>query len=73
MTFTSGSSCTGKDWRLTEYAYDAYNQLTQVYYGGQAAPVKTVTFTYDNAGNMLTWNDGPLSATYLYDVLPSKF
>ena len=60
---------TGPDGRVTEYEYDAYNQLTGVYYGGQAAPVKTVTFTYDNAGNMLTWSDGASSGAYTYDGL----
>ena len=60
---------TAPDGRVTDYEYDAYNQLTGVYYGGQAAPVKTVTFTYDNAGNMLAWSDGASSGAYAYDGL----
>jgi len=55
--------------QITEYKYDAYNQLTAVYYGGESSPVKTVTFSYDNVGNMETWDDGSYSANYVHDEL----
>ena len=59
----------------TEYNYDDAGRLTEaVYYSATdyATPVKTVTFTYDKAGNLLTYNDGTTSAQYLYDDLHRK-
>ena len=61
--------------QLTTYTYDAANRLTQINYYADAAdpaPAKTVEFTYDNAGNLLTWNDGTASDTYTYDDLNRK-
>jgi RHS repeat-associated protein len=55
--------------QITEYEYDHYNQLSKVYYGGKASPLKTITFSYDNLGNTLTFNDETYSATYDYDEL----
>ncbi|MFC1643473.1 RHS repeat-associated core domain-containing protein [Chlamydiota bacterium] len=46
------------------YAYNAYNRLTSVTY-----PNNTVTFAYDNAGNILSYNDGTTQASYTYDAL----
>ncbi|MEK7314510.1 MAG: hypothetical protein AAB065_08535 [Deltaproteobacteria bacterium] len=57
------------DGRVTEYDYDAYNQLTAVYCGGRVSPVKTITYSYDNAGNMLAWSDGASSGAYTHDGL----
>ena len=58
-----------------EYSYNAVNRLTQVRYytaGSFATPVKTVDFTYDKLGNILTYNDGTTSGTYTYDDLSRK-
>jgi RHS repeat-associated protein len=54
---------------VSEYEYDTNNQLSQTFYGGKASPFKTVSFSYDKVGNLLTWNDGTYSANYLYDEL----
>jgi RHS repeat-associated protein len=54
------------------YQYDALTRLTQVdYYAASDhnTPVKTVSFTYDVVGNLLSYSDGTMSATYTYDVL----
>jgi RHS repeat-associated protein len=55
--------------QITEYEYNAYNQLVKVYYGGKVSPVKTVSFSHDNVGNLLGWDDEVYSATYVYDEL----
>ncbi len=61
--------------QLITYTYDAANRLTQINYYADASdadPAKTVKFTYDNAGNLLTWNDGSASGTFTYDDLNRK-
>ena len=61
--------------QLSVYSYDASNRLTRIRYYADASdpdPAKTVEFTYDNAGNLLTWNDGSASGTYTYDALNRK-
>jgi RHS repeat-associated protein len=58
-----------------EYTYNAANRMTQVRYykpSDMSTPVKTVNFTHDKLGNMLTWNDGTSSSTYTYDDLSRK-
>ena len=58
-----------------EYTYNAINRLTQVRYyaaGDHQNPIKTVDFTYDELGNIKTYNDGTTSATYTYDDLSRK-
>jgi len=40
--------------------------------GDHVNPVKTVNFTYDNLGNIKTYDDGTTSATYTYDDLQRK-
>ena len=58
-----------------EYDYNAINRLTQVRHyasGDHTTPVKTVNFTYDALGNILTYNDGTTSAVYTYDDLSRK-
>ena len=35
--------------------------------GDHVNPVKTVAFTYDKVGNLLTYNDGVTSGEYFYD------
>ena len=57
------------------YDYNALNRLTQVRYyaaGDHANPVKIVDFTYDNLGNIKTYDDGTTSAEYTYDDLQRK-
>jgi len=54
------------------YQYDALSRLTQVdYYAASDhnTPVKTVSFTYDVVGNLLSYSDGTTSATYTYNAL----
>jgi YD repeat-containing protein len=49
--------------------------MTQVRYfaaGDHVNPVKTVDFTYDKLGNILTYDDGTSSASYTYDDLQRK-
>ena len=61
--------------QVTRYSYDALNRLTRITYFEDAAdskPSKTVVFTYDITGNMLTWNDGQFSGSYSYDDLNRK-
>jgi RHS repeat-associated protein len=36
------------------------------------SPVKTTGFTYDEVGNLLTWDDGSASAAMVYDALSQK-
>jgi YD repeat-containing protein len=58
-----------------EYTYNAINRLTRVRYfnpDDHINSVKTVDFTYDKLGNILTYNDGITSATYTYDDLQRK-
>ncbi|MCK4542700.1 MAG: RHS domain-containing protein [Spirochaetales bacterium] len=54
----------------TEYSYDDAGRLVEIKYfnpGDHVNPVKTVVFTYDKIGNLLTYDDGITSATYSYD------
>jgi RHS repeat-associated protein len=54
----------------TEYVYDDAGRLADIlYYAAtdHATPEKTVTFTYDNAGNLKSYDDGTTSAQYDYD------
>ncbi|MCP4569197.1 MAG: RHS repeat protein, partial [FCB group bacterium] len=58
-----------------EYGYDAANRLTRVEYfkaDDHATPVKTIDFTYDAVGNLLSYYDGFTSASYTYDDLGRK-
>ncbi|MGD9158472.1 MAG: RHS repeat-associated core domain-containing protein, partial [Desulfobacteraceae bacterium] len=54
----------------TEYVYDDSGRLTDVNYCDPSDlenPVKEVSFTYDNVGNMKSYDDGTTSALYDYD------
>ena len=54
----------------TEYGYDAAGRLVEIAYFDSQDHVhaaKTVTFTYDNAGNLTSYDDGTTSAVYEYD------
>ncbi len=58
-----------------EYVYDDAGRLTDIRYFNatdHSSPVKTVNFTYDALGNILTYNDGTTSAVYTYDDLSRK-
>ena len=57
------------------YDYNKINKISQVRYyeaGDHDNPVKTVDFTYDELGNIKTYNDGITSAEYTYDDLQRK-
>ena len=54
----------------TGYTCDDAGRLEEIRYyssSDHTSPVKTVTFTYDAAGNILTYDDGIASAGYQYD------
>ncbi|MBI5063982.1 MAG: RHS repeat protein, partial [Desulfatitalea sp.] len=53
----------------SEYLYDDAGRLEEIrYYApGQTTAAKTITFTYDPAGNLTGYNDGTTSASYAYD------
>lgn len=58
-----------KDQR-SEYIYDDAGRLDEIRYyaaGNHANAVKTVTFSYDAAGNLTGYDDGTTSAVYGYD------
>ena len=58
----------------SQYLYDDAGALEQIrYYApGQSIPQKTVTFTYDAAGNLTGYDDGATSASYTYDEANRK-
>jgi len=50
------------------YSYDAAGRITQHQeHDAQGVLQKTATYTYDEAGNLLGWNDGTYSAQRTYD------
>ncbi len=57
------------------YEYNAINRLERVLYyaaDDHSNPVKAVDFTYDDLGNIKTYDDGTTSAAYTYDDLQRK-
>jgi len=54
------------------YTYDNAGRMTQIVQTDAASNTKTIGFTYDDAGNLLTYNDGTTSASYTYDNLYRK-
>ena len=59
----------------TVYAYDPAGRLNTVRYFAnphEKEPVKTVSFTYDEAGNLTAYDDGATSARYAYDAVSRK-
>ncbi|MCP4627640.1 MAG: hypothetical protein GY850_29605, partial [bacterium] len=61
--------------QMTEYDYDDAERLVRIRYFEDADhvnPSKTVTFSYDRAGNLTGYNDGTTSAVYTYDDLYRK-
>ncbi|SHK57531.1 YD repeat-containing protein [Desulfatibacillum alkenivorans DSM 16219] len=59
----------------TVYTYNDADRLAQVQYYESSDwdnAVKTVLFTYDSLGNLLTYDDGVTSGTYTYDELYRK-
>lgn len=58
-----------------EHTHDDAGRLTRTRYyaaGDHATPVKTLSFTYNPAGNLSGYNDGATSATYGYDTSGRK-
>ena len=56
--------------QITKYEYDGAGKLTRAMYfaaENNTEPVKTVTFTYDRVGNILSYDDGITSGQYTYD------
>jgi len=59
----------------TEYEYDDAGRLAYIRYFAAAEdvnPAKTVSFSYDDAGNLTGYDDGITSALYAYDDLYRK-
>ncbi len=57
----------------TEYDYNNAGQLDETrYYDASLTLVKTVSFTYDDAGNLEGYNDGTTSAVYVFDKAGRK-
>jgi RHS repeat-associated protein len=54
------------------YTYDNAGRMTQIVQTDAANNTKTINFTYDDAGNLLTYNDGTTSGAYTYDNLYRK-
>ncbi|WP_418119350.1 RHS repeat-associated core domain-containing protein [Variovorax sp. 350MFTsu5.1] len=62
------STITQANGQKVGYDFDAVGRVTaQREYDARAALVKTTRFTYDAAGNLLTWNDGTYGAARSYD------
>ncbi|MFZ0613876.1 MAG: RHS repeat-associated core domain-containing protein, partial [Desulfobacterales bacterium] len=59
----------------TAYEYDDAGRLAKIRYfteAGDTAPVKTVSITYDAAGNLTGYDDGTTSALYTHDDVNRK-
>jgi len=59
----------------SRYTHDAAGRLVTIQYLEASAPltpVKTVTFTHDRTGHILSYDDGTTSARYTYDALYRK-
>ncbi len=59
----------------TQYDYDNAGRLQAIRYyahAGDTTAAKTVTFGYDDLGNLTDYDDGVISATYNYDELSRK-
>ncbi len=52
--------------RTTQYAYNAYGQLSKIDYGSNAA-IQPVTFGYDQQGRRISMNDGSGDTAWTYD------
>lgn len=61
--------------QVTEHEYDNVGRVVQTRYFSATdliTPVKTVSYTYDAVGNLLSYEDGTTSAQYLYDAMSRK-
>lgn len=59
----------------THYVYDDAGQLTRREYFSTAdgtVPEQAVDFSLDATGNLVAWNDGKFSGTFVYDDLQRK-
>jgi RHS repeat-associated protein len=64
------TSVTDRDGRLIQYSYDNGDRLTSaVWKSAAGATVNLLTYTYDNANNLLTAADYNGALTYTYDEL----
>jgi YD repeat-containing protein len=61
--------------QMSQYFYDRTGRLMRTLYFASIRdrkPQKVVTFAYDQAGNLIGYNDGTTSGMYRYDVLGRK-
>ena len=61
--------------QIVQYEYDAVSRMSAIKYFSatdHSTPLKTVTFTYDAAGNFSGYDDGVTTAQYVYDDLHRK-
>ncbi|MCK5100487.1 MAG: RHS repeat protein, partial [Desulfobacteraceae bacterium] len=59
----------------TQYIYNDIGRLTDIKYykvSTDTTPVKSVTFTYNKTGNLVSYNDGTTQGTYNYNALGRK-
>ncbi|MGD8388182.1 MAG: hypothetical protein PVG49_13655, partial [Desulfobacteraceae bacterium] len=59
----------------TIYEYDKGGRLMSIQYLAETnapEPVKTVAFTYDEVGNVVSYDDGETSGRYAYDAVSRK-
>ena len=59
--------------QVTAYSYDAAGRRTSISYSSTVSvPASVVTFTYNKAGSLLTWDDGVTSGQFGYDQVYRK-
>jgi RHS repeat-associated protein len=74
-SYDAGGNCTrvvDARGRATAFSYDALNRLVvREHFMAEdpSAPVTTVTFHYDDVGNLVGYDDGKTTAAYRYDAL----
>jgi RHS repeat-associated protein len=60
---------TDRNGRVRTFDYDELNRLTTESWVDGGTPIRTIQFTYDAAGNLLTASDPDSSYTFTYDAL----
>lgn len=64
------STVSGSNGHSVAYTYDDFDRvLTSIYKNAAGTVIATITYTYDNDGNMLTRVEGSQTTTYSYDGL----